>query len=549
MSDCLAVLPPLGGYFSLAKVIFLLVLAIPWLLAAPWVYHDAQKFPGVKGPWGGIVLACGAVGVFAWMLVPMFWLGLTLYIVLLLSAMIAYVVYRDGQVEDEYKLLSAEGIKAIFSKPEKFSVITRVKLYDTHLGGKIVPVPNPEVDPIPECKTYNLVQEFLEGMFIKRASEADISPVNQEKAAVRFVVDGVVTNEPPLDVEESEVIIQYIKKVANLDLEERRKPQEGDVMIDFAGRSSDVKVTVAGTTGGQRLRLKVSCEAVQTRIDELGLGDSLLPRLKEINQRSNGLIIVSGKKGSGVTSTLYSLLRNQDAFIKQLVTLEAKPEVDLENISQSTYDGAKDRSEKLAAMLRRAPDVVMIDSCDDAETANAIMGGAQRHLIILGVPASDSFSALAKWLKLCGDAKTGLQSLHAITCQCLIRKLCTGCREAYRPDPALLAKANLKADSVDVFYRPPKKDRVDEKGNPIVCPVCQEIGYVGRTGVFELLEVTDDIRQLVAQGGSLSHIKAACRKNGMLYLQENALKKVSEGVTSVQEVIRVTQQTKQHPKK
>ena len=124
----------------------------------------------------------------------------------------------------------------------------------------------------------------------------------------------------------------------------------------------------------------------------------------------------------------------------------------------------------------------------------------------------------------------------------LLRKLCTNCREAYRPDPQLLAKANLPADRIDKFHRPPTQPLTDEKGNPIVCPACQGMGYYGRTAVFELLEVTEELQELVTANASASQIKAACRKRNMLYLQEQGLRKVIAGVTSIREVIRVSQQ-------
>jgi type II secretory ATPase GspE/PulE/Tfp pilus assembly ATPase PilB-like protein len=126
----------------------------------------------------------------------------------------------------------------------------------------------------------------------------------------------------------------------------------------------------------------------------------------------------------------------------------------------------------------------------------------------------------------------------------LLRKLCPNCRESYVPNPEMLAKANLSGQRIERFYRPPTKPLTDEKGNPIGCVACQGTGYLGRTAVFELLEVTDEVRQLIVTGATLAQIKATCRKNRMLYLQEQALQRVIDGVTSVQELIRVSQADK-----
>ncbi|KKL69764.1 hypothetical protein LCGC14_2111670, partial [marine sediment metagenome] len=157
-------------------------------------------------------------------------------------------------------------------------------------------------------------------------------------------------------------------------------------------------------------------------------------------------------------------------------------------------------------------------------------------------PAGDSFTALAKWVKACGDAKAATRILRGIVCQMLLRKLCPACREPYSPDQSLLAKANIRSEQVEAFYRPPTRPLTDEKGRAYTCPTCQGIGYYGRTAAFELLELNDELRQLIVSGAGLSQIKTAVRKAGMLYLQEQALRTVIAGETSIQEVVRVSKQ-------
>jgi type IV pilus assembly protein PilB len=272
------------------------------------------------------------------------------------------------------------------------------------------------------------------------------------------------------------------------------------------------------------------------------MDEGMLARVKEANGAGSGLIIVTGRSGSGVTSTLYSLLREHDAFIQQLESVEGRPAVDLENITQHPYGDATDNvASVVAAVLRRDPNVLMVDECPDTATAELLANAAADKTLLLGMSASDTFTALAKWVKLCGDANLAAGALRAVMCQMLLRKLCPNCREAYIPNPEMLAKANLSGQRIDRFYRPPTKPLTDEKGNPIVCVACQGTGYLGRTAVFELLEVSDEIRQLIVTGATLAQIKASCRKNRMLYLQEQALQRVIDGVTSVQELIRVSQ--------
>jgi hypothetical protein len=191
--------------------------------------------------------------------------------------------------------------------------------------------------------------------------------------------------------------------------------------------------------------------------------------------------------------------------------------------------------------LRREPDVVMVSDCLDRETAHLAVKAAQDgKRIYLGIQAKDSFDALKKLISLAGDTDGVASTLRGITGQRLIRKLCIACRVSYKPDVQILKKANLPVDKIDQFYRPPKpEEMVDEKGNPRVCPNCQNSGYFGRVGLFELLVVDDPMRELIRNGQPVNNIRAQARKGNMLYLQEVGVQKVIQGVTAMNEMLRV----------
>jgi len=545
MSDILGTVLAVGGYVSPVKLAAMVVLAIPWLYAAPWVAKDARRVRAPEALWNGAVLGAGALGMLLWLVVPVYAVGLLLYVVLSGATLSAYIVYRNGRVKESHRIFTGEWFQRLTSRRKAETIVVEqlVKIYDSH--NKIVLSPPPgKADP-GLIETYNLAQNLLHDMVWRRASRVDIAPAGQQ-AAVRYEIDGVVIPQASMNLADSEALINFLKAPAGMDAQERRRPQEGHVSVDITegGHATDIVLTTAGTTGGQRMQFQLVKEAIRTNLEELGMTDDVLRRVGELNLAGNGFLIVSGPPRSGVTSTLYSLLKQHDAFIRQLVTLEKQPVVDLENITQHTYADDASLAATLAAALRRDPDVVMIDQCPDAKTAQLICDAAGRKSLLLGMHATDAFQALAKWVKVSGDPVAATKNLRGVLCQALLRKLCPTCREAYRPDPQLLAKANLGGQQIDSFYRPPTKPLVDEKGNPVTCPSCQGSGYVARTAAFELLEITDELRQMVAQNASLSQIKAACRKNRMLYLQEEALRKVIDGVTSIQEVIRVTQHAK-----
>ena len=542
MMGILAALPVLGDYFSIVKIIFLLVVVAPWLVACPWVNKDLKKVHGDHVIWNGAILAAGVLGILIWLLMPMYIVGLLVFVVLTASSLGAYVVYRNGRVPPEARVLTGEHLKSIFSHTprQKIQVENRVKLYGGN--GKIIAAPSAEDSDPTALEDYNLTQNLLYDMLFMRASEADITPFGQQ-GRVRFVIDGVVNEREAMEVTDVERVIQYLKPIAGMSVEERRRPQQGKISVDLAEKPIDMMLTTAGTTGGQRIQFKIVQEFVQTNIELLGLSSETLQRVREIT-KTPGLLIVSGGHGSGVTSTLYSVLRDQDAYVKQLVTLESKPIVDMENMTQTAYGEPSNLATSLASALRRDPDFVMIDECQDPKAAQSIAEAALSKSCILGISANDSLTALARWVKLVGSTTEATEGLRGILCQILLRKLCTTCREAYRPDPKFLAKANLPAQKIEAFYRPPSQPLMDEKGRPYICPTCHGNGYFGRTGVFELMEITDEVRQLLRAKAPASQIQSACRKNKMLYLQEQALRKVIEGVTSIQEVIRVTQQAK-----
>jgi general secretion pathway protein E len=544
MTGILAGLPPAGGYVSLVKVVFMLVMVTPWLMILPWIHTDVARVRGSQTQWFLTVFCGGGIGLLVWLLFPIYLVGMVIYLVLLAASVAGYVVWRDARVGPGDKFISVIRARGFMLRGRgvKVDVLHNVKIYDDR--NIQIPPPEPESASVTECETYNLVQTFLTNMLTNRASEADISPGSQQSAVVRFITDGVLSTQPSISLTDSDLLIQAIKSMSDLDPEERRRPQEGVLSLDFAGRQLEIGVATTGSTGGQRMQFRAMHEALRTKIDELGMTDAIKKSVLAISKRDTGLLVVSGRIGSGVTSTLYSILRSMDAYTKSLVTLEAKTSADIENITQSVYGDPKNLPDALTAAIRRDPDVIMIDACPDTQTAKLIVDASADKLVILGMGSVDAFTGLALWLKACGGEIDGMRTLRAVLCQLLIRNLCPACRKPYRPDQQLLAKANLTSSQIERFYRPPDPGQVDEYGEPVICPSCQGTGYIGRTGVFELLDVTDEIRQLITDGAQLAQIKSACRKNNMHYLQENALQKVIDGLTSIQEVIRVTQQGK-----
>ncbi len=543
-----------GDYFSTAKIITMTLLALPWLYLAPWVQRDARQIMASPQMWGGVALGAGALGMLIWLVMGSFVGGLVVYVLMVGCVAGGYVLYRNQRVDVEFRILTRAHIQSVMSGGGhgKLATQTLLKVYDS--DSKII-LPPADNATVQQRQGYNLAQQLLYDLLFYRASEADLATAARS-GKIRFIVDGTLTARPDLEQGQSELVIQYIKGITGMDLAETRRPQKGNLSVDLAFQPIDIEVSVAGTTTGQRMQFRVTQEAIQTRLDELGISEDMLARIREINDEATGLLIVSSKPKNGLSSTMYSLMRMHDSFTKQLIALESQPASDLANVSQHVYGTQDALAKELAGAIRQEPEVIMVDTCQAADAAGVITEAAGKRLFLLGVPAGGSLQALAKWVAATGHPTAAMMNLRAIISQVLIRKLCTECKEDYAPDPAVLAKTNLSHEKIESFYRPPTGPRLDENAKPLIdkdglpipCPTCNGTGYFGRTGVFELLEITDEIRQLVTNGAKLTQIEASCRRNNMRSLQEEALRKVISGETSIQEVIRVTQKKKKKKK-
>lgn len=548
----LAELPSPGGYISYLRVILVLVAIVPWLAFCQWVDKDTVYVRKLnREMWNAIVVLGGLVGLGVWLFLPwnttgLFAAGFGLWFLITGSTCAVYVIMRNSLVDVNARVFTPRHIKAKLSslgkkKTDDFDTVERVRL--TGSDGKKVTVPT---DPN-EIDTYDATQSLLFDALWRRATEAELL-VGQNASKLVYMVDGVPTaRHDLLQRDQAEKALNLLKKIGGLDVNERRRPQKGAMSAAITGSKAnmtEIEVRSSGSTQGERLSLKIVGDANRLRIGDLGLTEPQQKQFEEVCAKSGGLVLVSGPKISGVTTTLYAALRHHDAFMQNLTTLERTPLMELENITQNTYDPTKQDvtyARQLQTILRREPDVVMVSDCADRETAHLAVKAAQDgKKIYVAIQAKDSFDALKKLVSLAGDTDAVASVLLGVSCQRLVRKLCIACREAYRPDAQLLKKANLPIDKIEHFYRPPPEGRVDAKGNLLPpCPNCQASGYFGRTGVFEILVVDDTMRELIRNGQPINNIKSQARSSSMLFLQEVGIQKVMAGITSMAEALRV----------
>ena len=536
----------LSTYFSLTKIISILVIFVLWALACQWVDRDADRVKTRRELWNMIVLGVGMSGAAVLFLIPWsgaaFFLGLAFWMVLSWGPVMAYVVHRNGRVVPARRVMTPAHFKQLFSgkgkTKERQDKGIRVVLQDGERN-QIKRSSEPE-----EQSQFETVQEFLFDGLWKRASDIDVL-LGAEKARVVYKIDGLAIEQPNgLAVEDANRLLCYMKRVAGLNEEERRRPQVGRIHAGLLGseeKPAVMEVHTSGSTAGERLRLKLNRSAGLMRLEDLGFAEERIKKLKEVAELDAGLVLFAGPKEAGLTTTQYAVLRTHDAYIQNIYALETKPLLQLDNISQQVFDPSNAEisfARMLQTVLRREPDVVMVSQCEDRETAQLACRAATDKKIYMAIRAANCFDALARLLALAEDANLVAGSTVAIVGQRLLRVLCSACREAYRPEEALLKKANLPLDKIEHFFRPPGQAVLDKKGREIICQTCQNSYYVNRTGVFEVLTISDELRKLIAAGAQAKQIKAQARGEKMRYLQEEGLLKVIDGTTSMAEVMR-----------
>jgi general secretion pathway protein E len=306
-------------------------------------------------------------------------------------------------------------------------------------------------------------------------------------------------------------------------------------------------VATAGSVIGEKMVMRVLDKNTQIAdLAQVGMRERLRNQVRSTVKQPHGMFIVCGPTGAGKSTTLYACLNEIDRFQQNVITIENPVEYQVSNVTQIEVNpkAGKTFASELRSILRQDPDVIYIGEIRDQETAEIACQAAQTgHMVFTTLHANDTVTALARLIDLGVAPFTVAGSVSAVLGQRLVRLLCPKCKRRYRPNPELLRKANLPADKIQYFYRPPPGAEAGEGAeagdDKEPCRYCGGTGYRGRTGVFELLVLNERIRDIVRENGNPNAIRQEAVKHGMKYLQEDGLLQVIEGRTSIQELLRV----------
>ena len=384
-----------------------------------------------------------------------------------------------------------------------------------------------------EAPIIKLVNQFLTKAVEEGASDIHIEPL-AENLQVRFRVDGVLREHatPPKHIQSS--IISRIKIMARMDIAERRLPQDGRIRIKIAGKDIDLRVSSLPTVYGESVVMRILDRSnISFSLGTLGFPEAERQSFEEMIRLPYGIILVTGPTGSGKTTTLYAALNTINAIDKKIITIEDPVEYELDGINQVQVNSKAGLgfANGLRSIVRQDPDVILIGEIRDRETADiAIQSALTGHLVFSTLHTNDAAGAVTRLVEIGVEDYLLSSSLVAIMAQRLVRVLCPACKEAFVPETAVLQRLKLPfAVTVDEpVYRP--------KG----CKECAFSGFRGRVGIFELLPVTDAVRSLILDSQSSLVLREHAVANGMTLLREDGWAKVKAGITSLEEVVRVS---------
>ena len=431
---------------------------------------------------------------------------------------------------DRYYASSSESFETLVADMEDDEQLTAA--VDSAQGGGPIDLTSVEAiaDSAPVRKLLNMVLLLA----IKdRASDLHFEPF-EEEFRIRVKADGVLYEMVPPPRHLAFAITTRIKVMSNLDIAERRMPQDGRIELAVGGHPVDLRVSVLPTMFGESVVLRILDRSnVDLDLVNLGLNPQVLQGFRERISKPNGIVLVTGPTGSGKTTTLYAALVELNKVEDKLITTEDPVEYDIDGIVQCPINSSigVTFAACLRAILRQDPDKILVGEIRDLETAEiAIQASLTGHLVFSTLHTNDAPSTITRLKNMGVPAFLITATLEAILAQRLVRRICDKCKEETSLTPELLSELELEAK--DIAGKKVYKGRG--------CDHCNNTGYRGRVGLYELLSVNDEIKDLIIESASTELLRDAARRNGMVPLRDAGLERAFEGLTTIEEVIRET---------
>lgn len=384
-----------------------------------------------------------------------------------------------------------------------------------------------------EAPIISLVNLMILRAVKENASDIHIESFGDETLQVRYRIDGILHDVMSLPRQLRLAVISRIKIMSDLDIAERRLPQDGRIQVNVGGRTINIRVSTLPTVNGEGAVLRIlDPSSILLELNSLGFSQDILPKFTSLIKKPNGIILVTGPTGSGKSTTLYTTLNILNSTEKKIMTIEDPVEYRLKGINQVQ---AKPKigltfAAGLRSFLRQDPDIMLVGEIRDKETAEvAVQAALTGHLVLSTLHTNDAPSSVIRLIDMGIEPFLISSSVIGVIAQRLVRRICPRCKK----------EAKLTSDLAKILeeYNMDSKKIILNKGEG--CPYCKETGYKGRIAIFELMIITDTIRDLISSNITSGKLRETALKEGMCQLKEDGLKKVCEGVTTIDEVLRV----------
>jgi type II secretory ATPase GspE/PulE/Tfp pilus assembly ATPase PilB-like protein len=522
-----------------------------WARTSDWVNSDSQIFGLGYKKWNPIVVLPVAATFIGSMFIPMkFYIRYPILWVIYLATIIPYIIIHNKSVQPHQTVLTGSWFRHFFAaqlgkvgfkiRDERAAEYEKGAAVDLiAIGGGDSAADNVNLLTARQSPGYLLVKDLVADMANRRVDRT-LLEYGPTAVVVKHEIDGMWHNGEAREREGADVMLAVMKTLANLDAKERRKKQEGKFGAVYDGKKLMVPLTCQGVANGERVVVnRVFDKGRPHTYEAIGLREGLKEQWEEIMSRDSGLVVFSALPGGGLTTLTDVSIEETDRLMRDFFAIEDvnKREHDIQNVVVHTYDSKKGETPAtlMPNLVRLYPNVYICRDLVDAASATALMNEVpDDKLVITSIPARDAPEALLRLLQMKLPQQQFASVVTAVLYQRLIRKLCPDCKVGFKPSTEMLKKLGIPAGKVEQFFRPPTAEEVEKP-----CQTCQQLGYLGRTGIFELLVVTDAMREILAKQPSLELIKKAARADSQRSLQEEGILLVAKGVTSLPELQRV----------
>ena len=442
---------------------------------------------------------------------------------------------------------TGEEIEVYYATPS--AIRDALKFYHKRIKEEFGDIIKTQVEKIKESGTkvedipiIRIVDTLVKYAHENKSSDIHIEPLEKE-TRVRFRIDGILHNVVSLPKGIHGLVVARVKVLSKLRTDEHFAAQDGKFIVKFGKEKFDIRVSIIPITGGEKVVMRLLSERVRRfDLENLGLLGRGLEKVQDAAKKPFGMILASGPTGCGKTTTLYSILKLLNKLEVNISTIEEPVEYDIEGVNQIQVNPKTNITfaKGLRSIVRQDPDIIMVGEIRDNETAGIAINAAMTgHLVLSTMHANTAATNLPRLMDMGIEPFLVASSVNIIIAQRLIRKICTKCRESYEITKDRLREVNLSEELIDKIFKGEKKVRVYRgKG----CKACVNTGFSGRTGIFEVLEMKDNIQKLVMDKANASQIQAQAVKNGMTIMLEDGIEKALIGITALEEIIRVTKE-------